>query len=180
MRRATRADIPAIVSLTCECFGRGYTSNEQMREFIDDERNRVYVEYDDKGLCGASMMLIEDKDKISEDMEVTSEDYDRLSRGKPCLHHKFCVVRNDRRKDGLMTAVLQEALAELENEGIYGAIFAQTWIVNDEIPMARVCDRIGYKQYKRQYRPWYKITDGYCIVCKGRCKCDAMVYYRQL
>ncbi|MBQ6319346.1 MAG: GNAT family N-acetyltransferase [Lachnospiraceae bacterium] len=180
MRRATRADIPAIVSLTCECFGENYTFDEEMQGFIDDERNRVYVEYDDKGLCGAFMMLAEDKDSISESMEVTSDDYDRLSRGKPCLHHKFCVVREDRRKDGLMTAMLQEAIPDLENEGIYGAIFAQTWILNNEIPMARVCDRIGYKQYKRQFRPWYGITDRYCNICKGRCKCDAMVYYRQL
>lgn len=180
MRRATRSDIPAIVSLTCDCFGENYTFDEEMQRFIDDERNRVYVEYDDKGLSGAFMLLAEDEDMISKSMEVKSDDYDRISQGKPCLHHKFSAVRTDRRQDGLMTAMIQEAIADLENEGKYGAIFGQAWIRNGEIPMAVVCDRAGYVQYKRQIRPWYGITDRYCNICKGRCKCDAMVYYRQL
>ncbi|MCR5356624.1 MAG: hypothetical protein K6E63_04390 [Lachnospiraceae bacterium] len=180
MRRAVVEDAAAIEQLTCECFGDAYTSLEEVRGFIEDERNRLYVECDEKGLAGAILFLCESKDDFMENMEVKSEDYDKISGGKGVLHHKFSVIRDDLRGRGLMTKMLDDSLKDLKEEGVYGALFTQGWIKQDTIPMEGIFNRAGYVQYKRQIRPWWKYYDRTCNICGGRCKCDSMVYYREI
>lgn len=180
MRRAVTGDAEAIERLTCHCFGDAYTTQEEISGFIEDERNRLYVLYDDKGLAGSILFLCEPKESFMEDMEVEPDDYDRLSGGKPVLHHKFSVIRDDLRGRGLMTRMLDEALKDLEKEGKYGALFTQGWIKQETVPMEGIFDRAGYVKYKRQIRPWWKYKDRTCNICGGRCRCDSMVYYREI
>lgn len=180
MRRARIGDTEELVGFTEECFGEAYTFVPEMREFITNENNRLYVEEEDGRIIGAVLFLNDDRDKIMEDMDVRGDDFDRISGGKPILHHKFSIVRDDQRGRGLMTEMLDEAVKELESEGKYGALFTQGWIKQDTIPMENIFKRMGYKVYGRQIRPWWKYADRTCNICGGRCKCDAMVYYRIL
>ncbi|MCR5397975.1 MAG: hypothetical protein K6E68_00405 [Lachnospiraceae bacterium] len=183
MRRAKVEDAAAIDKMTVECFGDSYLSVKEITDYILDDWNRLYVEEDEKGLAGAILFLREDKSLFLEDMEIDSDDYDRLSRGKAVLHHKFSVIRQDLRGSGMMTRMLNDALKEAEDDGKYGVLFTQGWIQPDgTVPMEGIFDRAGYVKYKRQKSPWYKpkFFDKTCVLCGGRCKCDAMVYYREL
>ncbi|MCR4655389.1 MAG: GNAT family N-acetyltransferase [Lachnospiraceae bacterium] len=180
MRRAVSSDTEEIVQFCEDCFGENYTFVPEMRGFIEDEENRLFVMEDDGRIIAAVLYLKDDKRSVMEDMEVEEADFDRISGGKPVLHHKFCIVRNDYRGRGLMTELMEKALAELERENVYGAVFGQAWIRQEEMPMENICARTGYHPYKRQISPWWKYADRTCNICKGRCKCDAMVYYRKL
>lgn len=180
MRRARPEDAKDITELTCFCFGDLYTTEEEIGRFIDDDRNRLFVLYDDKGLAGSILFLCESKADFMENMEVEPDDFDKISGGKGVLHHKFSVIRKDLRGRGLMTKMLDDALLMLKDEGIFGALFTQGWIKEGTIPMEGIFERAGYKQYKRQIRPWWKYYDRTCNICGGRCKCDAMVYYRPI
>ena len=180
MRKAEAKDAAAITELSNYCFGDAYTSEEEMRGFILDENNRVFLSEDEKGLTGAILFLNESKEELMENLDVAEEDYEGMRDGKKVLHHKFCIVREDQRGKGLMTEMLTEAVDSLKNEDIFGVIFIQTWIKLGEIPLAGVMDRVNYQKYKRQIRPWWRYADRTCNICNGRCKCDAMVYYRKL
>ncbi len=180
MRRAEVKDTAELVEFAEDCFGEAYTFEPEMRSFIENDNNRLYVVDDEDRIQGAVLFLNDSKETIMEDMEVTSDDFDRISRGKPILHHKFSIIRDDLRGKGMMTDMLSRAISELETEGRYGAIFTQGWIKDGEIPMEGIFRRMGYSEYKRQIRPWWKFSDRTCNICGGRCKCDAMVYYRPL
>lgn len=180
MRRANINDTEEIVRFSEDCFGEAYTFVPEMEGFINDENNRLFVEEENGRIIGAILFLNDDKKTITDEMDVTGDDFDRISQGKPILHHKFSIIRDEYRGRGLMTRMLSEAIGELEREGRYGAIFTQGWIKQDSIPMEGIFERMGYKRYKRQIRPWWKYADRTCNICGGRCKCDAMVYYRML
>ena len=180
MRRAEVKDARELVEFCEDCFGEAYTFEPEMRSFIQNDQNRLFVLDDEKRIKGAVLFLNDSKESIMEDMEVSADDFDRISRGKPILHHKFSIIRDDLRGQGLMTEMLSEAISKLESEGRYGAIFTQGWIKQEQIPMEGIFKRMGYSEYKRQIRPWWKYEDRTCNICAGRCKCDAMVYYRPL
>ena len=180
MRRAVENDTDELVRFGEDCFGKPYIFESEMRDFINDDSNRLFVVDEEGRIIGAALFIRDDKEKVMEDMEVTEEDFDRICEGKPVLHHKFSMVREDCRGRGIMTGLLSEAFSELEREGIYGAVFGQAWVKNGTIPMEGICTNMGYTPYKHQISPWWKFSDRECSVCKGRCKCDAMVYYRKL
>lgn len=180
MRRAVENDTDELVRFGEDCFGKPYIFESEMREFINNEANRLFVVEEDGRITGATLFIKDTKESVMEDMEVTEEDFDRLCDGKPVLHHKFCMVRDDCRGKGIMTGLLSEAFKALEREGIYGAVFGQAWVKNGDVPMEGICANMGYTLYKHQKSPWFKFSDRVCSVCGGRCKCDAMVYYRKL
>nr|WP_027870905.1 GNAT family N-acetyltransferase [[Eubacterium] cellulosolvens] len=180
MRTAKTEDAKAITELTCFCFGDAYTTEDEIQSFILNKENRLFVVCDDKGLAGAVLFLSEGRDSYLQDMEVNPQDFERIREGKAVLHHKFSVVREDRRGTGLMTLMLEEALRMLREEGIVGALFVQAWIKQGQIPMEGILERAGYRRYRRQIRPWWKYKDRTCNICGGRCKCDSMVYYKIL
>ena len=180
MRRAELSDTDELIEFADDCFGKPYIFREEMVSFIQNDLNRLFVTKENGRIIGAILFLNDSKETIMEDMEVTEEDYERISGGKPILHHKFSIIRDEYRGQGLMTEMLSEAIKELEKEGIFGAIVTQGWIKQDEIPMEGIFKRMGYIQYKRQIRPWWKFSNRTCNICGGRCKCDAMVYYRPL
>ena len=153
---------------------------DEMEAVILNDDNRLYVEEEGSRIIGAILFICEDKETIIKDMEVSEEDYDRISKGLPTLHHKFSIVREDSRGKGLMTRMLADAIDSLEQEKRYGAIFTQGWIRNEQVPMENIFVQNGYVCYKRQIRPWWKYSDRTCSICNGRCRCDAMVYYRSL
>jgi len=180
MRSAIKSDASAITDLANLCFGDAYTSVSEVEGFIEDPENRLYIEEDEKGLAGAVLFLKDNKENLNEDMEVSAADFDRISEGKKVLHHKFSIIREDLRGQGIMTRMLDDAIDHAAKEGVYGAIFTQGWIKQGEIPMENIFYRAGYTVYKRQIKPWWKYADRTCNICGGRCKCDAMVYYRKL
>ncbi len=180
MRPAEQRDAKAVTELANLCFGDAYTSLEEMKGFIEDRENRLFIEEDEKGLAGAVLFLKDDKEGLFEDLDVTGDDFDRLSEGKKVLHHKFSIIREDLRGKGIMTRMLDDAIALVEDSGSYGVIFTQGWIKQGSIPMENIFKRAGYRVYKKQIRPWWKYNDRTCNICGGRCRCDAMVYYRKL
>lgn len=180
MRRAQLEDARAIKDLTCSCFGDAYTTEDEIKSFIADDNNKLYVTFDDMGLAGTVLFLNEKKENLILDLEIEPQDYDRISGGKQVLHHKFSAVREDLRKRGIMTNMLREAVQILEEEGKCGGVFVQAWIKQGTIPLEESLYRAGYERYKRQIRPWWKYKDRTCNICGGRCKCDAMVYYRTI
>ena len=170
MRRATKQDAVKIVKMTCDIFGDAYMSVREVEDIIADPLDRLYIEDDEKGIAGAILFIREDKDSFMEDMEVDSDDYDRISRGRNVVHHKFSVIREDLRGRGLMTKMLLDAISELEKDDDYGALFTQGWIQpGDIIPMQGIFERAGYIKYKRQISPWYKYYDKASVLCGGRC-----------
>jgi GNAT superfamily N-acetyltransferase len=180
MRAAQNKDANAITELTCICFGDAYTSEDEIRTFIADDRNHLYVACDENGLAAAILFLYESRSALEENLDVTGADYDRIGGGRSVLHYKFSVVREDVRGRGLMTGMLQQLLELLREDERYGALFVQAWIKQGEIPLEGILRRNEFKVYRKQIRPWWKYHDRSCNICGGRCKCDAMVYYRKL
>jgi GNAT superfamily N-acetyltransferase len=181
MRRAIKEDASALTKMTCDTFGDSYMSFKEMEDIITDPLSRSYVEEDEGGIAGVVLFIRESKADFMENMEVDGDDYDRISSGKYVLHLKTCMIRENLRGRGLMTSMFHEAIDMVRKDGIYGAIFTQGWIRPDEtVPMHGIFEGEGYIKYKRQHQPWYKYADRSCVLCGGRCKCDAMVYYLPL
>lgn len=62
----------------------------------------------------------------------------------------------------------------------YGSIFGSAWVYDGKIPMSHLFDHFGFRQLYGRKLLWYHEENYRCVVCGGRCRCDAMIYYKKL
>ena len=54
------------------------------------------------------------------------------------------------------------------------------WKINGFVPLADNLTGCGFQYITDSHLVWYDHEDLVCPYCKGRCKCDAAVYYKML
>ena len=180
MRFAEEKDIPFLVSELDNAFGTGYMTEEAIRAHIKKEDSFFFIEDAENRPAAALLFLQEPMEKAMEEMEISEEKLREISGGKPILHSKFLFVREDLQRKGVGERLLRDAFTFLDKEGKYGAVYGIFAIYNDSVPVQRACERNGYVFHKFLPHPWYKDKDYNCWLCKGRCRCDGLVYYRKI
>lgn len=58
--------------------------------------------------------------------------------------------------------------------------FGVFWKPCGKVPMEKTLKSFGFSHLTDSKRVWYDRTDLVCPVCKGRCECDAAIYYKRL
>lgn len=69
------------------------------------------------------------------------------------------------------------AIDELEKKGAE-VLTGICWEYDGKIPIAPTLEHHGLKYLTMAFRPWYNHLKLICPVCKGRCVCNAAVYYK--
>ena len=181
MRLADVRDIDFIVSESDKVFGAGYMTKEDAGRIIQDKDCFLYVEDLDGEPVAALLVRYEDDDTVMEATELTVEELHARSHGEKVLHSKFLFVREDMQKSGIAQVFLGKALDRIAaDHPEYGMVYGILWEYNGTVPVQKVCERNGYRFWKRLHLPYYKDENYYCIICKGRCRCDGLLYSKEL
>ena len=81
------------------------------------------------------------------------------------------------RKKKLSLQMYRFAVGELEEKGAE-VLTGICWEYDGKIPIAPTLEHLGFKYLTTAFRPWYNHLKLICPVCKGRCVCDAAVYFK--
>lgn len=60
------------------------------------------------------------------------------------------------------------------------AAFGVFWKPKGHVPMEKTLKAFGFRHLEDAHRVWYNNQDLICPYCKGRCECDAAVYYKPI
>ena len=114
-----------------------------------------------------------------EKMAMPREDVEAIAGGRPALIYKSAAVPRQHEHKGVMHALALAGLETARQEG-YGSLFGSAWVYNGKSPIAGTFKAFGFVPLYKREKLWYNDPDYTCVVCKGRCTCDAMIYYKTL
>lgn len=80
---------------------------------------------------------------------------------------------------GLAAKMIQFVLLELKDK-LIDAAFIVCWKPGGIVPLSKALSECHFKYLADAKRVWYDDTELICPYCKGRCLCDAEVYYKLL
>ena len=81
---------------------------------------------------------------------------------------------------GLSRLLVQYYLKEIRRLWSADAAFGVFWKPGGSVPMEKTLLEFSFRYLGDAHRVWYDKKDLVCPYCKGRCQCDAAVYYRPL
>ncbi len=171
-------DFENIRALCDERYGEGYFTREDFERF--SERPELFTAAENDGdFAGFALMVPASEEKVSEQMKIPANEVHKLANGKPLLIYKSLALRKQYEKMGLPYTMSKLLLTEAKKQG-YGTLFASAWVYNGKMPIEKLFKAFGFIPLGIRNNLWYNETNYRCTVCGGRCRCDAMIFYKSL
>ena len=83
------------------------------------------------------------------------------------------------RRQGLAVGLMNYALNQFAEKGI-GEVFIICWNAGGKVPLEKALQECKFVHLFSAKMIWYNKKELYCPYCKGRCKCDAEVYFKKI
>lgn len=174
----TEAHFEATLELCDERYGTGYCTREVFDRWVSNPGLLKVALYNGE-YAGFAVMLPASVEEIMDHMKMTREQVEEITQGKPALIYKSAAVRECFGRRGIMKTMATIGLKQAKEMG-YHSIFGSAWYYNDTIPIEGTFRAFGFQRLFERKKLWYDDENYYCIVCKGRCVCDGIIYYRYL
>lgn len=159
-------------------YGTGYIDRAVYEKWMEHPE-LMSIALIDGEFAGFSVFVPATVEELMTHMDMPREDVVRIAGDRPALIYKSAAVPFRFEKRGIMQLLLGSALEELPGLG-YGSIFGSAWVYDGRTPMGRLFDHFGFRQLYGRKMLWYHDKNYRCVVCGGQCKCDAMIYCKQL
>ncbi len=174
VRSAAADDFDQIAELANGRFGEGYLEKPEFLTWLAHPKLFLVAELDGQ-FCGYVYLMPEDREELAASMQLSEEYIRSVAGDKPVIHCRSAALRKDMEHKGAMYTLLRQTLTAAGEEG-YGAAFAPAWKYNGHIPMEKLMQKLGYTYVGIRKLLWYQIPGYKCVICGGRCTCDAAVY----
>lgn len=177
-RNATETDFASIKQLCDLRFGSGYFDRDTFGiwsccpEFFK-------VAYHQNNFVGYAVMIPATYQEIGQHMKMTTENVSEIAQNKPALIYKSLSVCKEYEKLGIPLA-FSELLIDTAHKLGFGTIFASAWVFNGKMPIAKMFEKLDFKPLFLRHMLWYDDKRYHCVICGGNCKCDAMIYYKNI
>ena len=171
-------DFLPMLSLCDERYGPGYLTREIFDHWME-HKSLLKVAEIGEGFAGFAVMVPATVQEVMEKMAMPREDVEAIAGERPALIYKSAAVLQQHEHKGVMHALAVAGLETARQEG-YGSLFGSAWVYQGKSPIAGTFRVFGFKPLYKRERLWYNDPDYTCVVCKGRCTCDAMIYYKTL
>lgn len=159
-------------------YGTGYMTQELYRHWMEHPE-LVQIALVDGQFAGCTGMYPVTPEQAVRKLDADPADVERIAGDWPILYYNTTMVTKQFDGRGYSQAMIKSALRIAREEG-YGSIFGSAWIYDGGIPIARTVSRMGFQPLYRRKMLWYHDKNYTCVICKGPCKCDALIYYKKL
>lgn len=177
-RDAVLEDYEDMKVLCDERYGEGYLTWERYAHYLEHPRLfRIARKGND--FAGFSLMTPATVLEVADHMKMSVGEVEKLTEGKRPLILKSIVIQKKYAGMGLPVAMTNRIIENAAEDG-YGIIFSAAWLVREKIPIRKAFEEMEFKPLFLRRNLWYADEDYYCVVCKGRCKCDGFIYYRYI
>lgn len=178
IRDGQEQDFLQMLPLCNERFGPGYLTKDVFHRWMEHKSLLKVAEIGEE-FAGFAVMVPATVGEVMEKMAMPREDVEAIAGGRPALIYKSAAVPRRHEHKGVMHALAAAGLETARQEG-YGSIFASAWVYQGKSPIAGTFRVFGFKPLYKREKLWYNDPDYTCVVCGGRCTCDAMIYYKTL
>lgn len=159
-------------------FGTGYVDRAVFERWMRYPR-LLKIALVDGRFIGFAVMVPADTAEIMRKMKMPERDVLEIAGEKPALIYKSAAVRPEYEHCGVMHAMAAQGIEDAKELG-YGALFAAAWVYGGKIPIEPTFNTFHFQRLYERKMLWYDDEEYRCVVCKGRCTCDAMIYYKKL
>lgn len=177
-RDAVLEDYEDMKFLCDERYGEGYLTPERYAHYLKHP-GLFLAAHKGKELAGFSLMAPAAVPEAAGYMKMSAGELEKLTGNRKLLILKSIVIQKKYGKMGLPVTMTNEVIENARSEG-YGIIFSAAWIVGGKIPIKKAFEEMEFTPLFLRHNLWYDDEDYYCIVCKGRCKCDGFIYYKYI
>jgi predicted GNAT superfamily acetyltransferase len=169
----------SIVELANESFGSGYMSLASICE-VFDPNTFLFVAEESGGLCGYCLCVLVNFDSVAEHMKLPPDISARYreTAGQVC-YIKSMAVTVGCRGTPLARELFAATFSDIIKHGANSAI-GSAWKIGDKVPMHRIFTDYDLTPIAELSDIWYDDEDYVCTVCNGRCRCQAVIYYKSL
>jgi len=209
LRRLTAPYVRQAKALCDQCVGVNLYTQEYLESILDDPRHFFYLlPAKDGGIAGYAYfirmspeefthlsrlpeeeisrlctVLKEDADPKGEEIRAGGADPEMAAvfakEGLTVGNIRSIGVEKSYRGRGLSERLLRFCLSQLSAHGAEVAA-ALCWKANGSVPMKKAMLSCGMRYLTDAHRVWYDNRELICPICRGRCECDAEVYYKRL
>lgn len=182
-QRLTRAYLDASVALCDQCVGKYLYPRAYLASILEDPAHFFYLLTTPSGeAAGYIYFFLTNLDEMA---AVAKLPRGRLSAISPLEHP---VVGNLQsigvapawRGRGLSKRLVDFYLGRLRWQLSADAAFGVFWKPEGHVPMERTLNAFGFLHLEDAHRVWYDNEKLVCPYCRGRCVCDAAIYYKSL
>lgn len=178
IRSAVEEDFDRIEALCTERFGAGYLTRAEYRRWLQNPELFLVAE-DGGGFCGFCCLMPESAEALSNYMKIDLRTVEAASGGKPVIHCRSAALVSSKEHCGVMYRMLSRELENARAMG-FGAAFAPAWVYHGVIPMGHLMDLLGFEQIGIRDNLWLNQAHYHCVICGGRCRCQAAIYKKSL
>lgn len=168
----------------CEaCVGKNLYTKEMLLKAVEDSRQKflLLVTSENKPAAYFYFRLIE----IEEAEKLAKMSLAKLKKltckENPLIGNMQSIgVIPEYRNRQLSNYLVEQCLQWLTEETEADIVMGVCWKPGGKVPMEKTLKRYGFSHLADAKRLWYDRTELVCPVCRGRCECDAAIYYKKL
>lgn len=138
--------------------------------------------YQKEELAGYIYYYLTNEKQIAEDTRLTEQKIQQVCQQDtlaPVGKIQSVGIKEAFRRQGLAVWLMKYALRQFAEKGI-GEVFIICWNAGGKVPLERALQECRFVHLFSAKMIWYNKKELYCPYCKGRCKCDAEVYFKKV
>ncbi len=175
---ATEDYYESIKQLCDDSFGTGYIDRREYEKWLLNP-GLFNVALIDDDFAGFSVMIPAGVEDIMKHMGMEKAEVLAMMDHRPALIYKSVAVRSIYRKNGLLAGLIKALLFNAKDLG-YGSVFLSAWTYGGKTPVANSLMSLNFSRLYERHMLWHHNENYRCVICDGRCGCDAVIYYKNL
>lgn len=182
VQRLTGAYLDRITDLCARCVGENLYPRSYIASILHNPDHCFNLLLSPGGdIAGYHYFYLTSLEDAAQEMKLPVEALSAISGAEHPVVAKFqsVGVAPAYRRMGLARRLQEMALEEARRAGADAAV-CMAWVVNGRAPMGDNLVDAGFRYLTDSHMAWYDLENLVCPVCKGRCRCDAAIYYKNL
>ena len=172
-------EIMPTLKICDECVGENLYTKGDLEEAVCSEDSFYYLlKTDDGETAGYIYYYLTDKESIAAAAKLDTGIFDPVYSDKKKKVGKLQSIglKEHYRDMGLAVFMTEAMIRELSLKAVE-AVFVVCWRPGGYVPLKETLLRCGFSFLAESHRVWYDRKDLICPYCRGRCICDAEIYY---
>ena len=199
LRPLKKEDIEETLQLMDQCVGENLYQKTELEQTIGrQDRAFLLLKTAEEELAGYIYYYLTSADQIAEDARLAVQKIRQVCglgapvresrsarESRPVRKPQFVGklqsvgIKEAFRRQGLAVLLMEHALAQFAGKGVEN-VFIICWNAGGKVPLEKALQKCQFVHLSSAKQIWYDKKDLFCPYCKGRCKCDAEVYFKRI
>lgn len=182
-RRLTESDLDIAVALCDSCVGKNLYTRAQLAEIIYKPTHHFHLIFTHKSeVAGYIYFFLTDLEEMASLSKLPDEQLGIMAKQQsPVIGNLQSIgVAEAYRGQGVSEILVDFFLTKLHEGTVADVAFGVFWKTQGKVPMENTLKAFDFTYLADAQGVWQDKKDLICPFCRGRCVCEASVYYKLL